>query len=348
MMLKMQEKIKQLVDTAQKIVVVQADNPDADSLGSALALEHILGDLGKDVYLYCGVDVPTYLRYLSGWDRVLNEFPSQFDLSIIVDASTYTLFDQLEKAGQWGALKSRPSIVLDHHTTVDKTLDFAAASIIDTSVSSASELVYSLSTKLGWTVNEEAAERIMSGILGDTQGLMNDQTVANTYRVMADLTDLGANRPLLEELRREYSRMPESIYRYKGELIARTEFLADNRIATVTIPQNEINEHSPLFNPAVLVQFDSLQVTGVKLSVVFKTYDTGRITGKIRCNISAPIGDKLAEHFGGGGHPHSAGFKVEDSRPFNEVKSECITFATELLNNLSQENTDETLQHTDT
>jgi nanoRNase/pAp phosphatase (c-di-AMP/oligoRNAs hydrolase) len=60
----MQEQIQQLVGDAQKIVVVQADNPDADSLGSALALEHILGDLGKDVYLYCGVDIPTYLRYL--------------------------------------------------------------------------------------------------------------------------------------------------------------------------------------------------------------------------------------------------------------------------------------------
>jgi len=89
----MQEKIQKFVQQAQKIVIVQADNPDADSLGSSLALEHILGDLGKDVYLYSGVDVPTYLRYLSGWDRVFSEFPSTFDLSIIVDASTYTLFD---------------------------------------------------------------------------------------------------------------------------------------------------------------------------------------------------------------------------------------------------------------
>lgn len=337
----MQDKIKELVDSAQKIVVVQADNPDADSLGSALALEHILGDLGKDVYLYCGVDVPTYLRYLSGWDRVLNDLPSQYDLAIVVDASTLTLFGQLEKNGQLGTLKSKPLVVLDHHNASEKPLDFAAASLIDSSAASTGELIFTLAKQFDWKVNAEAAGHIMSSILGDTQGLMNDQTSANTYRVMADLTDLGANRPLLEELRREYSRMPESIYRYKGELIARTEFLSDSRIATVTIPQDEINEHSPLFNPAVLVQFDSLQVTGVKLSVIFKTYDNGRITCKIRTNISAPIGDKLAEHFGGGGHSHSAGFKVQDGRPFNEVKSECIEFATQLLNNLEQEQPDD-------
>jgi len=343
----MQEQIRSLVAEAQKIVVVQADNPDADSLGSSLALEHILGDLGKDVYLYCGVDVPTYLRYLAGWDRVQSGLPSAFDLAIIVDASTYTLFGQIEKNGQWGVLKSKPVVVLDHHTTVEKPLDFAAAAYVDDSYASTGELIFELAKTNSWHVSKDAAEHIMSTILGDTQGLTNDQTTARTYRVMAELTDLGANRPLLEELRREYSRMPESIFRYKAELITRMEFAADSRIAHVAIPQDEINEHSPLYNPAVLVQFDSLQVTGVELSIVFKTYKDGKITGKLRSNYSAPVANKLAEHFGGGGHPHSAGFKIEDGRPFNEVKSECLRYATELLNNLEQEQSDETLQHTD-
>lgn len=341
----MEAKIKQLVDDAQKIVVIQADNPDADSLGSSLALEHILGDLGKDVYLYCGVDVPTYLRYMSGWDRVLNELPSNFDLSIVVDASTYTLFDQIEKAGKWGIVKSRPSIVLDHHATVEKPLDFAAVNLTYDSYASTGELIFDLASQYSWRINKEAAEHLMSTILGDTQGLMNDRTTARTYRVMANLTELGANRPLLEELRREYSRMPESIFRYKAALIERMEFSADSRIAFVTIPQDEINEHSPLYNPAVLVQFDSLQVANVQISIVFKTYTSGRITGKLRSNYHAPIVGQLAEHFGGGGHAHSAGFKIEDGRPFNEIKSECIAFATELLDNLDKEHADETIQH---
>ena len=39
------EQIGRIVKDAKNIVIVQADNPDADSLGSALALEHILGDM---------------------------------------------------------------------------------------------------------------------------------------------------------------------------------------------------------------------------------------------------------------------------------------------------------------
>jgi phosphoesterase RecJ-like protein len=343
----MEDKIKELVDGAQKIVIVQADNPDADSLGSALALEHILGDLGKDTYLYCGVETPTYLRYLSGWDRIQNDLPSSFDLSIIVDASTYTLLEKLEQSGQLAWLKSKPSIVLDHHATVERPIDFATVFLCDGQVASTGELIYRIATALKWQVSKEASEHIMTSILCDTQGLMNDLTKASTYRVMADLTDLGANRPRLEELRREYGKMPEVIYKYKGDLLNRTEFVADGRIASVTIPQPEINEFSPLYNPGPLVQFDMLQVSGVQLSIVFKHYDDGRITASLRAGNSYPVAGKLAEHMGGGGHDYASGFKITDGKPFNEVKSECISYATELLNNLTKETSDEALQHTD-
>jgi bifunctional oligoribonuclease and PAP phosphatase NrnA len=332
----MEEKIKQLVDSAQKIVIIQADNPDADSLGSSLALEYILGDLGKDVYLYCGVDMPTYLRYMGGWDRVLSEMPSNFDLSIIVDASTYTLFDQLEKAGQWGWVKSRPAVILDHHATVDKQIEFATVSIVDNTAASTGELIYRLSRQLGWTVSTEAAEHIMTSILGDTQGLMNDLTRAGTYRTMADLTEFGASRPKLEELRREYGKMPETIYRYKGVLISRTEFAAEGRIAFITIPQDEINTYSPLYNPGPLVQFDMLQIQGVRVCIVFKTYDDGRVTAAIRSNNGSPIAGRLAEHMGGGGHEYAAGFKIDHGRSASDVKADCLNYATELLQGIDQ------------
>ncbi|HUB93974.1 MAG TPA: DHH family phosphoesterase [Verrucomicrobiae bacterium] len=335
----MAQKIKQLVEDARRIVIIQADNPDADSLGSALALEHILGDLGKSVYLYCGVDVPGYLRYMSGWDRVLNELPSQFDLSIIVDANTYTLFDQLEKSGRWGWVRAKPSIVLDHHGTTQKPLDFATISLIDDrDIASTGQLIFRVAGEAGWPISSEAAEHIMTSILGDTQGLMNDLTRPSTYRAMADLTELGANRAKLEEERREYGRMPEIIYRYRGRLIERTELSEGGAIAFVSIPQDEINEYSPLYNPGPLVQFDMLQIQGVRVSLVFKTYNTGRVTAAIRSNNGSPIASKLAEYMGGGGHEYAAGFKVEDGRSFVDIKTECLHRASELLRNLDQPN----------
>ncbi|MDB5160865.1 MAG: putative phosphoesterase, partial [Candidatus Saccharibacteria bacterium] len=99
--------INSVISDAKSIVVVQADNPDTDSLASSLALEHILGDMGKEVTMYCGVDLPSYLRYLPGADRVVTEMPANFDASIIVDTSSDSLLEQLNRSGAKPWLASR-------------------------------------------------------------------------------------------------------------------------------------------------------------------------------------------------------------------------------------------------
>lgn len=338
--------VKEIVSTAKTIVVLQADNPDADSLGSALALEHILGDRGKSVFLYCAVDIPGYLHYLHGWDRVAHELPRQFDASIVVDASTFTLFEKLQHSGEMSWVSAKPAIVLDHHGTVENKIDFAKVAIYDHEASSCSEVIFNLAKQLDWKINPEAGACLMTGILGDTQGLSNDLVSAQTYHAMAELVELGVNRPELEEARREYSKMPPEIFKYKARLIERTEFAADGRIAHITVPHSEITTYSPLYNPVPLIQNDMLNTSGVAMSMVFKEYDDGKITGAFRANVGYGVADKLAEHMGGGGHPYASGFKQVTSRPFNEIKSECISFATELLNNVDKEHPDEIVQHT--
>jgi phosphoesterase RecJ-like protein len=327
-------KIKELIDASHKIVVIQADNPDADSLGSALALEHILGDLGKEPYLYCGTDMPSYLRYMTGWDRVQGELPRQFDASIIVDASTMTLLEKLANSGQQGWLAGKPCIVLDHHETVENVISFATIIINDPKRASTGELIYYLAKQLGWPLPLAAQELLMTSILGDTQGLTNQLASAETHRIIAEFIDNGVDRPAHEELRRKYNKMPPEIYGYKGDLIKRTEFSAEGRIASVAIPQTEINRFSPLYNPAPLIQGDMLQTAGVEVAVVFKTYADGKVTGAIRCNGTAPVAAELAKHLGGGGHAFASGFKNTSGHPFEEIKADCLDYATQLLDKL--------------
>jgi phosphoesterase RecJ-like protein len=325
------EKIAEIINLSNKIVILQADNPDADSLGSALALEQILHTIGKDPLLYCSVDVPTYLRYLSGWDRVSNVLPNNFDASIIVDASSLSLFDKLFSIGGKQQLVAKPSIVLDHHGSVSDPIDFASVTLNDATSSSTGELIYSLAKNLKWDMPINAQEFLMTAILGDTQGLSNSLTGANTYRILADMTDAGVDRPTLEEKRRLATKMPEVIFRYKAELIKRTEFYLDDRLAIVTIPQSEINEFSPLYNPAPLIQGDLLQTERVGVTIVLKFYNDGRITAAIRGNPGNAICDKLAQHFGGGGHKLASGFKVQDGRTLVDIKTDCIDTTKQLL-----------------
>lgn len=339
------QEISRIVGEAKRIVILQADNPDGDSLGSALALEQLLGDLGKEPLLYCGVDIPTYLRYLPGWDRVSNELPAQFDASIVVDTSASSLFETLERSQQKKQLHRKPCIVIDHHA-VELTIPFATVSCNHEAVATG-EVLYEIAQQLQWPLNQAAKEMIATAIMADSLGLVTAATSARSIHIIAELVDEGVSLAELDHARRALMRKSPELVHYKGELLQRVEYFADNRIATVTIPWKEIEQYSPQYNPPMLVMEDMRMTVATEIVIAFKTYRDGKITGKIRCNQTAPIAADLASHFGGGGHRFASGFKLQDGRPFNEVKSECINLATTLLDKLGQETHHEAIQHTD-
>jgi phosphoesterase RecJ-like protein len=329
------DKIKQAITAADSIVIVQADNPDGDSLASSLALEEILAELGKKVTLFCGVDIPTYLRYLPGSSRVVSELPKQFDLSIIVDTASDALLEQLAKSGAKNWLAARPSIIIDHHAT-PPTIGFASIICSHKAVATG-EVIYELAGQLGWKLNSQAKELIASAILSDSLGLTSEATTDRSIHIIAELVEAGVRLAQLENARRETMRREPELIHYKGQLLQRVEFHDDGRIVSVTIPYEEITKYSPLYNPPMLVLDDMRLAKNAALAIAFKIYNDGKITAKIRCNYGFAVADKLAEHFGGGGHPYAAGFKLENGRDINSVKAEVIKVGSELLNKLGNE-----------
>ncbi|HSX53435.1 MAG TPA: DHH family phosphoesterase [Patescibacteria group bacterium] len=325
------QKIKDILDGAKTVVIIQADNPDGDSLASSLALEQILGDLGKEPHMYCSVDMPDYLKHLPGWDRVSKDIPSKLDASIIVDTSAILLLEKLEASEYRGWVSTKPVMVLDHHAEVVCDIPYAKVVINDADSVATGEVIYHLAKQLDWPLNLMAKTHIASSILADSLGLNSEGTTPTTYRIMADLIEAGVDRPALEEARRALSKMPEQIFRYKAELIKRTELHAEDQLALVTIPNDEIMRYSPLYNPAPLIQNDMLQTDGVRVAIVLKQYKDGKTTGAIRCGYNTKIAADLAKHFGGGGHVYASGFKVEKGKSFDQIKSECIKIASELL-----------------
>lgn len=333
------EKIQKIIDQAKSIVIIQADNPDIDSLASALALEHILGDVGKEVTLYCGVDLPSYLHYLPGWGRVVKELPNSFDASIIVDTASDSLLTQLDKAGIKGWVASRPSIVLDHHAT-KATIGFAGIICAPKAVATG-EVIYELGSQLGWKLDDSAKSLIAMAILSDSLGLMSESTTSRSIHIIGELVEQGVNLPELESARRESLRREPELIPYKGELLKRVEFFSSNRLAIVRIPWEEIEKYSPLYNPSMLVIDDMRLAKETEVAIAFKLYRDGKVTAKIRCNYGWGIADKLAEHFGGGGHPLASGFKITDGRDYEQIKEAVIKEATRLLDEHEAEKANE-------
>jgi bifunctional oligoribonuclease and PAP phosphatase NrnA len=316
----MYDEATSLIEQAQKIIIIQAENPDGDSLGSSLALEEILGDQGKDVILYCPVEIPKYMRYITGWDRVVHDFDPHADLAIIVDTSADVLITKvLEAPGVRHFLETHPVLVIDHHTT-KSNLSFDHTMLVDEAVAT-SEVLYGLATHNNWQINKQAAENMLVAILSDSLGLSTQNVTPASFFVSGKLVELGASPSIIENRRREFMKKSPEILTYKGLLLSRIEYLLDGKLALIHIPWEEIQKYSDQYNPSVLVLDEMRLVEGVEIGVAIKTYPDGKVTGKLRGNL--PIAEDVAGFFGGGGHKFAAGFRVYED--YDKIVSELVT-----------------------
>ncbi len=306
----MYDEAKNLIGSAKKIIVIQAENPDGDSLGSSLAIEEILSDIGKKVILYCPVEIPKYMRYINGWDRVVNDFDTSADLAIIIDTTADVLISKvLEVPGVRHYLETHQVLAIDHHVS-KSNLSFEHTLLVDEAVATA-EIVYNLAVASNWTINKQAAEDMMIAIMSDSLGLTVQNVTSRTFFIAGKLVELGASNYDIENRRREFMKKSAEILKYKGTLIERIEYMLDGKLALIRIPWEEIQAYSDQYNPSVLVLDEMRLVEGVELGVAIKTYPDGKLTGKLRSNL--PISATVAGYFGGGGHEYAAGFRVYES-----------------------------------
>lgn len=307
------------IEGKTRLCIIQAENPDGDSLGSALALDYLL--VGKQIALYCPVDIPKYLRYFDDWSRVTSEFPTDADGYIIVDTCAEVLLSKLlENPAIRDALYHAPVFILDHHETEDD-LSFAHQGLIQT-LPACCDLIYKIAKEQGLLSKDfdklkdeqvresKACEYLYYGIVSDTLGLVSPAVTADTFEVVAGLVRHGLYVSALDEKRREFSKKSPRILDFKADLIKRVEYYLDGKLATVHIPWDDIQNYSDEYNPNVLILEELRMVEGVEIAAAIKTYPDGKVTGKLRSNRS--YCDKIAEYFGGGGHPYAAGFRTYD------------------------------------
>lgn len=329
----MYDSFTEFIKDKKRLSIIQAENPDGDSLGSALALDYLLKD--HEITLYCPVDIPKYLRYFDDWSRVSNEFDFNADGYIIVDTAADILLSKLLNVPEIrNRLEAMPVFVLDHHETEDD-LSFSHQGLIQT-LPACCDLIYRIATEqnLITTPDDEAQQKaceyLYYGILSDTLGLVSASVSADTFEVISKLVSHGLNISELDEKRREFAKKSPRILDYKADLIKRVEYFLDGTLATVHIPWEDIQQYSDEYNPNVLILEELRMVEGVEIAVAVKTYPDGKVTGKLRSTL--PICDKVAEYFGGGGHPYAAGFRTYDLS-YEEAVHELIEVITKVKSN---------------
>ena len=322
-----------LCDQARIIVVVQANNPDGDSLAASLALESWLGELGKTVVLYCGAPIPNYLHFLSGYDRVLSQLPNNYDLAIMVDNSAQKLVDDnvLAKLGK------RPLVIIDHHPT-PSDISGVQLCLNYPEMAATGQVIYQLGQQAGWELSSTTAGYLASSLLSDTLGFTSQAMAANPrpLEIMADLVRHGVDLAQLHDRRLQSQKIDHDLIAYKGQLLERIEFFDGGRLASLTVKSSELKQFGARYNPTIVLD-DLRLVKGVRLTIGFKEYEDGqgqvtRLTARLRCHEGSQVAGALAEQFGGGGHPYAAGIKwLGPGLDVTSIKTRVYQAAGELL-----------------
>ena len=181
-----------IVANNERFVLTSHIRPDADALGSELALANMLEALGKKVVVANASAAPPNLNFLDPTGRakklgvsVTAEEVLDTDVHIVLDTSAWT---QLSSMGELVRKTKAQRVVIDHHVSSD---DLNAIEFKDTTAEATGTLLHQLGTQLGYEISKETADLIYCAIATDTGWFRFPSTNADTMRIIADLMDLS-------------------------------------------------------------------------------------------------------------------------------------------------------------
>lgn len=303
------EKLLNRLRDSGNILIVSHENPDADAIGSTLALGLALEQADKNVTMYNRDGVPENLEFLPGSGKItksLEKTESPYDMAIAVDcAGMDRAGDEFLRFVETGCANT--IAIIDHHRTNNSEVDVC---YIDEHASSTGVMIYGLIKSLSLGLTEDIAINLYATIIGDTGSFRYSNTNDDTFKVAADLVRAGANPAVISEAL--YENEPLRKLKLLG-LVLPSLHIEDGSIASVTVDKEMFRRTDTMRSDTEgMVNFPRC-IKGVEVAVLFReegNEDKPRwkvsLRSKGRYDVSA-----VAEYFGGGGHRNASGCSVE-------------------------------------
>lgn len=288
---------------AARITVFCHENPDADTLGAALAMRLVGERLGKQTEVVCVDPPPPSLAFLPGVDQVRSAPALEPDVTVVVDAGDLGRVRAL--APGWDAWLERPRILnLDHHVS---NPGFGAVNLVDPRAAATCELLALLLPALGVTPDAEIATVLLAGIVSDTHCFAHPNATPRTLRVAAELVEAGA--PLSSINRSIYLDRPFSTLALWGRMLVGIGHRLDGRVVFASLTEEMLAETGA--QPSDSEGFVDLLAStrAADVTVLFKATEPGVTKASVRTTERADA-VVITRAFGGGGHARAAGCSV--------------------------------------
>ena len=322
----LQRKLESRIQKCSKVFIVGHNNPDFDSIGSAIGLSVLAEKYGKEVHIVVDDDE---LKIEPGVKKIMEnekekysfitkskflELKDKYSILIVTDTnkkSMISLGDSLESV--------ETVFVLDHHSEGEDTIPTKNA-YISGQLSSASELVARILYLSKTPYPKEVANYLLAGISLDTNRFRQN-TTDKTHDIAEKLIKRGAdidfvNNLFLEEFE-SYCRISDLIVH--GTVIKKYSRSLLNAIQVSFSLNREKPTQIYLKEDYAKAADRMMKFTGIDAAFTLGYVDKGIVHISARSGKRVDVGTIMKE-MGGGGTAQSAGGRIETDDLFRIEK----------------------------
>lgn len=293
------DRIAEALRRAGRLAVTNHLRPDGDSLCTSLALAAALEQMGKQVDIVNVDKTPYPFVTFSSCARIrIGQIdPSAYDAVVLLECA------DVSRSGMTG-LDGGFKINIDHHYSNDR---YADINWVQPEASAVGEMAFALIEALDTPITPEIAGHLYCAIASDTGSFQFSNTTARAFEVCHRLVQCGAD-PLRVSESLFHNNTPQKIL-LLGRVLSTLALNPAGDVAVISMLRSTLQSLG-------LSEVDTEDITtlarsikGVNVVLFFKEMEPGTFRVSIRSRGEAHAA-AIAEHFGGGGHAHAAGFTV--------------------------------------
>jgi phosphoesterase RecJ-like protein len=317
-------KIVELLRGTGKVLVIAHARADGDALGSVAAFVYAARAAGRSAEALVPDGVPAQYRFLfepelpATADR-FSPLAAWADRVVLLDACTRAQLGTVAA----GIVECRQKVVvIDHHGTVE---DLGVAQWIDPTAAAAGVMVGEMLDALGWPVGDRAAEALMTAVVSDTGWLRFANTDRRCLEAVGKWVGAGVRPDRL--FRKLYQNERPQRLRLIARMLATLELSCGGRLACMVLRNADFDAIGALREETENLINEALRIGSVETVVlVVENPDTIRVSLRSRDLVNVA---RVAERFGGGGHPRAAGVRINGD--LDQIKRRVVNACAEAM-----------------
>lgn len=325
------DELLSILKKQNSFIITSHVNPDADAIGSEIAVAGVLEQLGKEYFILNTSTTPYNLEFLDTKnavskfdDEIHSEIFGKADCAIFLDLNYVNRTVRMEESFK---NFNGEMICIDHHTKPENFADFQ---IIDETKSSTGEIIFDFINEIEeLKFTEDIATAIYSAIMTDTGSFRFSKTTAALHRKIAVLLELGLKPEIIHD--KIYAQYDFSRVKLLGEGLHSICISESGKVSYMVVTQESLKLSGGIESDVDGFVNFALTTKGVKIGILFFELNDGvKISFRSKDDIPA---NKLAAEFGGGGHLNAAGTRLFNTR-LDDVMPKVLKSADIILENL--------------